>query len=162
MEIVCFQQNFSLTEPGMKKELSIDTTTAIISDIEKNHRCVIQRETRPEATHAEKTEEATVVADGGTTTGASGPSTMNLPYHSMSFVNDKEVKMASGQRITIVVGDLAHEKVLCGTMVCSCTFYFCDQDLIHAMYNNSCLREECFQFDSTKHRKCPPNSSVSS
>jgi hypothetical protein len=128
----------------MKKEMSMYTTTAVISDIEKNYNCVIQRETQPEATHAEKTEEATVVADGGTTAGASGPSTMNLPYHSMSFVNDKEVKMASGQRITIVVGDMAYEKVLCDTMVCLCTFHLCDQDLICAGSEGS------FQFDSTE------------
>jgi hypothetical protein len=55
----------------MKKEMSIDTTTAIMSHIEKNYKCVIQRETQPEETDAEKTEEATVVADGMTTAGAS-------------------------------------------------------------------------------------------
>jgi hypothetical protein len=93
----------------MKKQMSMEATTAIISKIEKSHKCVIEKDTQPEETR-EEAKYVTVVADGGTTAGASGPSTMNLPYHSMSFVNDKEVKMASGQRITIVVGDLAHQK----------------------------------------------------
>ena len=92
----------------------MEATNAVISEIEKNHRCVVEKDIRPEETH-EKTEEsageATAVADGGIATGTSDPSTMNLPYHSMSFVNDKEVKMASGQKITIVVGDLAKQTV---------------------------------------------------
>ena len=40
------------------------------------------------------------------------PSTpLKLPYQSMSCINNKEIKMASGQKILIVVGDLAQEKV---------------------------------------------------
>ncbi|CAB4017768.1 Hypothetical predicted protein [Paramuricea clavata] len=56
-----------------------------------------------------KTKHATVVADRGIM--ASGASKMNLPYNSMTVVNDKEVKMALGNRIKIVVGDVAQEKV---------------------------------------------------
>ena len=93
----------------MKKQISSETTDAIISKVEKNYRCVIERESQPEEAD-EKPREASVVADGKVA-GADGGTTMKLPYHSMSFVNDKEVKMASGQRITIVLGDLAQQKV---------------------------------------------------
>ena len=90
--------------------MSMDTTDAIISEVEKNHKCVIQKNFPSEETE-KKTEAPTFVADGGSVAGTSGTSTMNLPYHSMSFVNDKEVKLFSGQRITIVVGDLAQQTV---------------------------------------------------
>ena len=40
--------------------------------------------------------------------GSSATSSMNLPYNSLSFVHDKDVRMASGAKLTIVVGDLAH------------------------------------------------------
>jgi hypothetical protein len=82
----------------MKKQMSMAATNVIISQIEKNHKCVIGKDIQPEETH-EKTK------------GDGGASTMNLPYHSMSFVNDKEVELASRHRITIVVGDLAQQKV---------------------------------------------------
>jgi hypothetical protein len=85
----------------MKKQISMEATNVIISEIEKNHKCVIGKYMQPEETH-EKTK------------GDGGASTMNWPFHSMSFVNDKEVKLASGNRITIVVGDLAQQKVYLG------------------------------------------------
>ena len=102
----------------MKKQMLIDTTDAVISEIEKKLNCVIEKNIQPKKGDG-KTEEATVVADGGIasrasggiTLGASGASAMNLPYHSMSFLNDKVVKMASGHKITIVIGDLAQQKV---------------------------------------------------
>ena len=94
----------------MKKQMSMDTTDAIISDIEKYYKCVIEKGASREETDR-KTEAPTFVADGGNAAGTSRSSTMNLPYHSMSFVNDKEVKLASGQKITIVVGDLAQQTV---------------------------------------------------
>ncbi len=119
-------QAYPLTEPGMKKQMLIETTDAVISEIEKKHNCVIEKNIQPEK-GGEKAEEAIVVADGGIASGASGriisgvsggmpspasgASTMNLPYHCMSFVNDKEVKMASGHKITIVIGDLAQQQV---------------------------------------------------
>ena len=120
--ISCFfgDQDYQLNEPGMKKTVNMDQTNAVISEIEKNHRCVIERDndrekvvekSEEDAEEAvEKTvEEATVTADGAA--GSSATSTMNLPYDSMSFVHDKEVKMASGHKISIVVGDLAHQQV---------------------------------------------------
>ena len=90
--------------------MSMDTTDVIISDVEKNHKCVIQKGIPSEKTK-KKTEIPTLMADGGSVAGTSGACTMNLPYHSMSFVSEKEVKLASGQRITIVVGDLAQQTV---------------------------------------------------
>ena len=85
----------------------MDTTDSIISEVEKNQKCVIKK-----IIPSEKTKKPpTLVEDGGNAAGTSGTSTMNLPYHSMSFVNDKQVKLASGQRITIVVGDLAQQTV---------------------------------------------------
>ena len=94
----------------MKKQMSMDTTDLMISDVEKNYKCVIQKNFPSEQTE-KKTEATTFVADGGSVAGTSGTSTMNLPYHSMSFVNDNEVKLESGQRITIVVGDLTRQTV---------------------------------------------------
>ena len=114
-------QEYELNGPGMKKQINMDGTNAVISEIEKNHHCVIEQDNSDSEKVVEKTErdaevavektveEATVVADGAA--GTSGTSTMNLPYNSMSFVHDKEVKMASGHKITIVVGDLAHQQV---------------------------------------------------
>ncbi len=99
-----------MTEPGMRKQMTMEATNVIISDIEKKHNCVIEKDIQPEKSD-EKIEEATAAADGGIASGASGASTMNLPYHSMSFINDKEVRIASGHKITIVIGDLAQEKV---------------------------------------------------
>ncbi|CAB3992453.1 poly [ADP-ribose] polymerase 14-like isoform X2 [Paramuricea clavata] len=68
---------YPVTEPGMKKLMG--ATNVIISEIEKSHKCVIESNTHPEETDG-KTK-----GDGGAT------STMNLPYQSMSFVNDKEI-----------------------------------------------------------------------
>ncbi|CAB4013230.1 poly [ADP-ribose] polymerase 15 isoform X1 [Paramuricea clavata] len=59
-----------------------------------------------------KTKHVAVVADGGIiASGTPTTNVVNLPYHSMTVVNDKEVKMALGNRITIIVGDVAQEKV---------------------------------------------------
>ena len=111
-------KKYQLSEPGMKKQINMDGTSGFISEIEKNHHCVVERDNNDSEKVVEKTEkdaeesrveEATATADGAA--GTSGTSTMNLPYNSMSFVNDKEVKMASGHKITIVVGDLAHQQV---------------------------------------------------
>ena len=101
-------KEYPLNERGMKKQMSMDTTDAIICDVEKKHKCVIQK-----SIPAEKTKKKTEapILDGGSIAGTSGASTMKLPYHSMSFVNDKEVKLDSGQRITIVVGDLTQQTV---------------------------------------------------
>ena len=91
----------------MKKQMSMDTTDLMISDVEKSHECVIEKGC------------PRLVA------GASRTSIMNLPYHSMSFVDDNEVKLASGQRITIVVGDMAQQTVyLNGILLITCLLFF--------------------------------------
>lgn len=90
-----------MTEPGMKKQMSVKATEAVISGIEKKHRCVIKREGY----------EGSNVLEHEMAAGASGATGMNLPYASVCFVNDKQVKMTSGQTISIVVGDLAQQKV---------------------------------------------------
>ena len=84
--------------------MGMASTDAIISEVEKNHECVIQKNISSQKV-------PTFVADGGSTAGVNVASAINLPYHSMFFVNDKEVKLFSGQRITIVVGDLAQQRV---------------------------------------------------
>ena len=92
----------------MKKQMKMDTTDAIISDVEKNHRCVIEKDVPGRKRHKKRrraTSAKAVAGNNGSST------TMNLPYQSMSFVNDKEVKLASGQKITIVIGDLARQTV---------------------------------------------------
>ncbi|XP_028411310.1 uncharacterized protein LOC114533885 isoform X2 [Dendronephthya gigantea] len=103
---------YPLNEPGMKKQMNSETTDAIISRVERDYRCVIERESQSEEADV-KLEEAPVVADGmvAGASAAGGATTMALPYRLMSFVNDKEVKMVSGERISIVVGDLAQQKV---------------------------------------------------
>ena len=88
----------------------MDTTDSIISEVEKNYKCVIQKGVPSEKTEKEA-EVPTLAAVGGNAPGTSPASTMNLPYHSMFFVNDKEVQLASGQGITIVIGDLAQQRV---------------------------------------------------
>ena len=98
----------------MKKQMSMETTNAIISEVQKNNKCVIQKGIPSDETEKKETEAPTFVADGGSAAGTSVAATMNLPYHSMSFVNDKEIKLASGQKITIVVGDLAQQTVCWG------------------------------------------------
>ena len=80
------------------------STDAIISEVEKKHKCVIEKNLSSQKV-------PTFVADGGSTAGMNVASAINLPYHSMFFVNDKEAELASGQRITIVVGDLAQQRV---------------------------------------------------
>ena len=90
--------------------MSMDTTDAIISDVEKNHKCVIQKRISSEKTE-KKTEIPTLMAIGGSVARTSEACTMNLPYHSMSFISEKEVRLASGRRITVVVGDLAQQTV---------------------------------------------------
>ena len=87
----------------------METINDIISGIEKNHCCVIKKDIQPDTT-PDTTKDADVdfVATADGASGSSGTSTMNLPYNSMSFVNDKEGRMASGAKITIAVGDLAH------------------------------------------------------
>ena len=72
----------------MKKQMSMDTTDAIISDVEKNYECVIEKHVHDEKRHK-----------------------INLPDNSVSSVNDNEVKLTSGPRITVVVGDLAQQTV---------------------------------------------------
>jgi hypothetical protein len=78
----------------MKKQMSMEATNAIISEIEKKHKCLIKREFRPSVeVHRESRELTAAVPD------------------EWIAVRDKEVKMPSGQRVTIVVGDLAQQKV---------------------------------------------------
>ena len=77
----------------MKKQMSMEATNAIISEIEKKHKCLIKREFQLVEVHTESSELTAAVAD------------------EWIAVRDKEVKMPSGQRITIVVGDLAQQKV---------------------------------------------------
>ncbi|CAB4021318.1 poly [ADP-ribose] polymerase 14-like, partial [Paramuricea clavata] len=89
---------YPLTEPGMKKQISMEAMNVIISHIENIYKCVIEKDIQPEETH-EKTK------------GDGGASTMNLPYNSMSFISDKDVKLVLGHRIRIIVGDLAQQKV---------------------------------------------------
>ena len=118
----------------MKKQMNLDTTDAIISDVEKNHRCVIkknvlggERHKKPKKATLAKTAVGTTGSSTTVTTGSSkdqgtsakvatgasaSSTTMKLSYHqSISFVNDKEVKLPSGQKITVVVGDLAQQTV---------------------------------------------------
>ena len=90
--------------------MSMDTTDTIISEVEKNHKCVIEKGT-PAVEASAILEETTSAGDEKKPTNTSGASTMNLPYHSMSFLNGNEVKLASGQRITLVVGNLAQQTV---------------------------------------------------
>ena len=80
--------------------MSMDTTDAIISDVEKSHKCVIEKGSSLKETDM-NIEETSLVED----------ERMDLPYRSIDSVNDKEIKLTSGQKITIVVGDLALEKV---------------------------------------------------
>ena len=84
----------------MNKQLSMDTTNAIISDVEKNHKCVIKI-----------MEETTLMEDAETFADSSGSSTMSLRYQFISSVNDREIKLTSGKRITVEVGDLAQQTV---------------------------------------------------
>ena len=85
----------------------MDTTDAIISDVEKNHKCVITETDMimQEDTLVEDTETFADLDD------TNGSSIMNLPYQFISSVNDKEIKLTSGQKITIEVGDLAQQTV---------------------------------------------------
>ena len=115
----------------MKKQMSMDTTDAFISDVETNHRCVIQKDIPSEKTH-KKTESLTLVANGGSAGGSRGASMMYLPYHSIFFVNDNEFKLGSGQKITTVVGDLAQQTVyLDGILFIAFHFKFCSMWLFH-------------------------------
>ena len=100
----------------------MEATNAIISQIEKNHKCGIGKYMHPEETHDK-------------TKGDGGGSAMNLPYHSMSSVSDKEVKLASGRRITIIVGDLAQQKVYWGSMIWILALHLAE--LINNNYNNN-------------------------
>ena len=34
---------YYLNDPGMKKQMSMDTTDFMISDVEKNHECLIEK-----------------------------------------------------------------------------------------------------------------------
>ena len=90
----------------------MDTTDTIISDVEKNHRCVIEKGISDGKRHNKRTKKITSARGAA---GTSAASMINLPYQSMSCVSDKEVKLASGQRITIVVGDLAQQTVYLDT-----------------------------------------------
>ncbi|XP_046838991.1 protein mono-ADP-ribosyltransferase PARP14-like [Xenia sp. Carnegie-2017] len=99
-------KTFPLSKPGMKKQMSSDATNAIISGIEKKHNCVIEKIMAHDLDEAK--DDFAVAEDDHK---PDGKSSMNLPFDSMSYVNDKVVKMTSGQRITIAVGDIAKEKV---------------------------------------------------
>ena len=99
---------YRLNEPGMKKLMNMDATYDIISDVEENHKCIFDKSILPAAP------------------GTSGSFTMNLPYHSMSLVNDKEVKLNSDrQRIIVTVGDLAQQKVY----ACICNVDFTEFEI---------------------------------
>ncbi|XP_046838993.1 protein mono-ADP-ribosyltransferase PARP15-like [Xenia sp. Carnegie-2017] len=99
-------KTFPLSKPGMKKQMSLDATNTIISGIEKNHNCVIEKIMAHDLDEAK--DDFAVAEDDHK---PDGKSSMNLPFDSMSYVNDKAVKITSGQRITIAVGDIAKEKV---------------------------------------------------
>ena len=89
----------------MNKQLSMDTTNAIISDVEKNHKCVIKKTDMV-------MEETTLEEDAETFADSSGSSTMSgRTYQFISSVNDREIKLTSAKRVTTEVGDLAQQKV---------------------------------------------------
>ena len=75
----------------MEKLMNTGGTKSYISDLEKKHKCVIERQTSADT---------------------NGLSTINHPYSTMSFANDKEIKMATGHKISIFVGDIAQQKVV--------------------------------------------------
>ena len=89
--------------------MGTQTTDPIFSSFEKDCRYFIERASRPEK--ALKTHKEALVVPDEMVAGARSVTTMKSPNHSMSFINDKEVKMASRQRIPINAGDLAKQKV---------------------------------------------------
>ena len=91
----------------------METTSAILSDIERKHKCVIKRDIPP----ADETEEPGIT-----------PPIKQPCKPTPSVVSDKELK---GVNITVVVGDLAQQKVYkCGIMYSACPFNFCSSCLI--------------------------------
>ncbi|XP_028405586.1 protein mono-ADP-ribosyltransferase PARP15-like isoform X1 [Dendronephthya gigantea] len=92
----------------MKKQASTDATKAMISLIEKKHKCVIKTEDiQREKIHEKSVKVATNITHGAVAKETVAPT--NSP--TMHVVNDKEIKMSSGQRITMIVGNLAMQKV---------------------------------------------------
>ena len=66
-----------MSEPGMKKLLSLETTDDIIFKIEKEHKCVIEKDEKVET---KDPREAMIVTDEVTSTEA-GVVSMNEPNH---------------------------------------------------------------------------------
>ena len=95
----------------MKKQMSMGTTDAYISEVEKNHQCVIEKGISLEETDTNLEEIALEEDEELFFPDRSEASRMNLPYHSIASVNDREIKLTSGQRIRIEIGDLAQQTV---------------------------------------------------
>lgn len=90
---------YELSGPGMKKQLEMENTVALFASIEKENKCIIERN----ATAEETNEKETISQDG----------IALLPNdNDLVFVSDKEIRTKSGQTtLSIVVGDLSKEKV---------------------------------------------------
>ena len=91
--------------------MSMGTTDAYISEVEKNHKCVIEKGISLEETDTNFEEIALEEDEELFFPDRSEASRMNLPYHSIASVNDREIKLTSGQRIRIEIGDLAQQTV---------------------------------------------------
>ena len=121
LALFSLHQTYSPNEPGMRKQMKLATTKTMISEIEKSHKCIIQMIDQGAcgATTTIVNDEqgacALDVSRGPTNGEASFTSKMNLPYQSITIVDDRSIEIAPGHRISVVVGDLAQEKASLGS-----------------------------------------------
>ena len=120
LALFSLHQTYSPNEPGMRKQMKLAKTKTMISEIEKSHKCIIQMidqgacGTTTTIVNEEQGACALDVSRGPTNTKASFTSKMNLPYQSMTTVDDTSIEITPGNRISVVVGDLAQEKASLG------------------------------------------------
>ena len=91
-------QFYQMKGPGVKKQLEMDATAAMITGIEKEYKCIFERNAR----------RGNLASDERLVTPKDDPL---VNYDQLLPMDDKQIKTKSGQKISVVIGDLSQQKV---------------------------------------------------
>ena len=91
-------QFYKMKGPGVKKQLEMDATATMITGIEKEYKCIFERNAR----------RGNLASDERLVTPKDDPL---VNYDQLLPMDDKQIKTKSGQKISVVIGDLSQQKV---------------------------------------------------
>ena len=90
-------QFYEMKGPGVKKQLEMDSTAAIITGIEKENQCIFERNACRDDPAAHE--------------GVVSKKVSPLSSDDLLVISDKEIKTKSGRKISVVIGDLSQQTV---------------------------------------------------